>query len=379
MSPNNFIISSAGTITVIINGKPHTATREHPNYSQIYENLEEGCLTDLELLFDVAKSIEHSATKCSSAAVSIKDGVLYYHGEALHGSLTDRIVQMVRDGFIANLNSFFLFLENLMENPSRQSVQELYDFLANAGLPITEDGCFLAYKGLDQNYKDRHSGTFDNSPGNVVSIRRNKVDDDRNRTCSYGLHVGTFDYASTFAGGGPVVLVKVNPKDVVSVPLDCGAGKCRTCEYLVLETYEDSTQLNQSLYTHEGQPLEDDKSSKDFDVAQAITYYLGLHSSDLENAVLREYEFLENTVVFEEQSLEDLAKILAYRDDPQLDVEDVLAPLRDAVRTDAVEFLVRNEPQFSLIQRAMEVGMPETTIQDATRGQLAEFVLDNEG
>ena len=38
--------------------------------------------------------------------------------------------------------------------------------------------------------------------------------------------------------GDRVVIVKVNPKDVVSVPTDCECQKVRTCEYMVIADYE---------------------------------------------------------------------------------------------------------------------------------------------
>ena len=40
------------------------------------------------------------------------------------------------------------------------------------------------------------------------------------------------------SSGDRVVIVKVNPKDVVSVPTDCECQKVRTCEYQVIADYE---------------------------------------------------------------------------------------------------------------------------------------------
>jgi hypothetical protein len=63
------------------------------------------------------------------------------------------------------------------------------------------------------------------------------VDDDANSACSFGLHVGTWDYASTF-GHGATLTVRVDPANVVSVPHDCNTQKIRTCEYDVIATAE---------------------------------------------------------------------------------------------------------------------------------------------
>jgi hypothetical protein len=56
-------------------------------------------------------------------------------------------------------------------------VTELYGFLEKGNLPITNDGHFLAYKKVRKDYKDCHSGTMDNSIGQVVEMERNQVDD----------------------------------------------------------------------------------------------------------------------------------------------------------------------------------------------------------
>jgi hypothetical protein len=57
------------------------------------------------------------------------------------------------------------------------------------------------------------------------------VDDDSSKDCSYGLHVGTYEYASMFA---PVLTeVKFDPADIVSVP-DYDTNKVRVCRYTVI-------------------------------------------------------------------------------------------------------------------------------------------------
>jgi hypothetical protein len=45
--------------------------------------------------------------------------------------------------------------------------------------------------------------------------------------------VGSWDYSSTFSGD-TLLLVKVNPKDVVSIPADHSGQKLRSCAYTIL-------------------------------------------------------------------------------------------------------------------------------------------------
>jgi hypothetical protein len=64
------------------------------------------------------------------------------------------------------------------------------------------------------------------------------VDDNCSVGCSNGLHVGAIDYVKSYGGpGDKVVVCKVNPADVVSVPLDSEHQKVRCCRYEVVAEY----------------------------------------------------------------------------------------------------------------------------------------------
>ena len=67
----------------------------------------------------------------------------------------------------------------------------------------------------------------------TVEMERNKVDDDKNNTCSTGLHFCGMSYLNHF-GGARTVIVKINPRDVVSIPTDYDDAKGRACRYEVI-------------------------------------------------------------------------------------------------------------------------------------------------
>jgi hypothetical protein len=144
-------------------------------------------------------------------------------------------MQMRREGF--NIEPLVAFLEQLMMNPSHRAVEELYGFLEAGNMPITEDGHFLAYKRVNANWTDVHSGTFDNSPGQICEMPRNKVNDDKRQTCSTGLHFCSLDYLKAFMGAR-IVILKINPADVVSIPTDYNQAKGRCCKYEVIGEYK---------------------------------------------------------------------------------------------------------------------------------------------
>jgi hypothetical protein len=122
--------------------------------------------------------------------------------------------------------------------------------LEKNSLPITPDGCFLAYKKVRNDYLDIHSGTMNNSVGQVVSMERNEVDDDKDRTCSAGLHFCSQDYLPHFGNGydNRVVILKINPRDVVSIPSDYNNAKGRACRYEVVgEIGNDGDQIDNAF------------------------------------------------------------------------------------------------------------------------------------
>jgi hypothetical protein len=99
-------------------------------------------------------------------------------------------------------------------------------------------------------------------------MNRARVDDNRAVGCSDGLHAGALNYVASYGSvesGDRIVIVKINPKDVVSVPSDCNCEKLRTCEYLVVGEYQG--ELSKPLYssTFTDDDYEDDEDDYDID------------------------------------------------------------------------------------------------------------------
>jgi len=235
-----------GNLTVILKNKAHQVIPDHTNYKLILEALPTATEDELIELVDIDKAV----ATFSQGQVSIVNSKVMFEGEEVHGSISKRILEFMSKGL--PFEPLVKFLENLMENPSMQSQQELYDFLEHENLPITEDGCFLAYKAVRSDFKDKWRGTFDNSVGQVCEMRRAKVDDNRKVGCSQGLHAGALNYVANYGSvdaGDNIVIVKINPEDVVSVPSDCDCEKLRTCKYEVVGLYQG--ELPKPLYKAE--------------------------------------------------------------------------------------------------------------------------------
>jgi hypothetical protein len=217
-------------ITVNFEGQTHIIPRNDPLADQLIQALRENRIHDIPNLISIAKRIE----KLGQGDFTVQDDQILIKGQVAPAVLGRKIVRFANEG-LPHL-PLVHFAENLLQNPSFRAVQELFQFLEKNDHPITEDGCFIAYKKVQENFLDYHSGTFDNSPGKTPEVPRNQVNEDPNQACAEGLHVANFDYASHFQGNenGKMIEVKVNPADVVSVPFDYNFSKIRACRYEVL-------------------------------------------------------------------------------------------------------------------------------------------------
>lgn len=218
----------------------------HPKYQEIAEallhNADEATVQEL---VDTTKPLREFAVL--SERVSIRGKKLYFDGDRIKGTVTKHIVRMVRSGD-TRAAALVAFLEKVATNPSQSSRDALYRWLADREFTITSDGDFLAYKGVTREglsinsgraWVDgvEHRGQIPNAVGAVVTMPRLQVNDNREVRCSRGLHAGTWGYAHAFAQG-MTLMVRINPRDVVSVP-DCSQfQKLRVCRYVVVEAAE---------------------------------------------------------------------------------------------------------------------------------------------
>lgn len=223
--------ASSKFISITVDTETFNATPQtHDNFKEILQNLVDGHLEDAAAKINVRKAVE----KFVKGNVRIEGGELYYQNIVLRSGLVDRIIASMENG--EDFEFYLPFLENLLKNPSEKAVQRLFDFLVANDIKITEDGHFITWKVVNSDYTDCRTGTFDNSPGKAVEMPRSRVNDDDKVTCSTGLHVCSKNYIQYFGNSScRIVSCKVNPRDVVSIPVDYGDAKMRVCYYEVQE------------------------------------------------------------------------------------------------------------------------------------------------
>lgn len=161
--------------------------------------------------------------------------------------LSKKIIEWAKDGL--PFQPLLKFHRKVIKNPNVESAKDLFAFLENNQIPITESGNFLVYKKVKTiggKLFDSHTGKIPNEIGSTISMDREEVDADRTKDCSYGYHVGAYEYVSSFSGD-TVLLCEVSPEDVVAVPLDYQRQKMRTCKYKIISGYRDDKQIEDKL------------------------------------------------------------------------------------------------------------------------------------
>ncbi len=228
-------------VTVRFDNETHIIKRSDSLANQLIEAIKNKDFDKIPNLVSISKRLKNY----SEGNFEIKNGEILINGQKIAPVVGKKILNFMNQGL--PYLPLVKFAENLQKNPSFRSVTELFSFLERNDHPITENGNFIAYKKVRDNFLDCHSGTIDNSVGKVIEMPRNQVNDNPVVGCSTGLHVSSWNYANNFYGEGILLEVEVNPEHVVSVPLDENFSKIRVCKYKVLgavkQEPEDKEQL----------------------------------------------------------------------------------------------------------------------------------------
>jgi hypothetical protein len=250
---------SENSITVFWEGKPYTVRKDNANFQGLRQALFDARYDEVGDFLDIAKAVENFV----EGEIEVKDEIVYYKGHRLHGVVVDKLLEMLRAG-MKDSAPLTNFITRLQSNPSANSVNELYSFLSYKSLPNDEEGMVLGYKGVQKDFwsnsgnadtivvqgetNDRHQ--ILNEVGATIEVQRRCVDDNKDNHCSFGLHIGSYDYANSWAGkDGRLLVVKFDPQDAVSVPTDCDFQKLRVCKYTVVEDITDTRkEINKPVY-----------------------------------------------------------------------------------------------------------------------------------
>jgi len=247
------------TVSFLDTAKVYNIDSSHLHWQAVLDKLDVEDYEGLEELLSVKKAVEVYA---SASGVEVDDIGVKYNGNYIDNYATQKILEFMKAKL--PVKSLLNFVSKVMANPSRRAVQELYKFLEHGQMPLTPSGNFLAYKSVNENYKDWFSGKFSNTVGSEHTMARNDVCDDPDLGCSYGFHVGTLGYATEFnRGANRLMIVEVDPSDVVSVPHDCQNQKLRTAKYKVVGEFEKPLANDYSSQYNNSEDESDDEDDDD--------------------------------------------------------------------------------------------------------------------
>lgn len=225
-------IRTKTAITVHIAGRMRVVGTADPMFQKLVEAIQANDYDQVNSCLDLVGKI----AEASKGEIVVRDDKVYYNQEEVHGAVVQRLLEMIRDSF--DVTGIKLFIQNVMQNPAEYARTELYEFMELCGLPITPDGCFIAYKMVRDDYTDCRTGNIRNMVGDKPWMKREDVNPDRYQTCEAGLHFCSFHYITDghfYQEGYRVMAVKINPADVVSIPVDYNFSKGRAWRYEVVD------------------------------------------------------------------------------------------------------------------------------------------------
>ena len=301
----SYVISSKN-IFINLDGDSKIIRNDDKNYEKLLELIKTNAPEEeiKKLVFVENHIKEYCQKEFENSEIEIGNDTILIDGKAVYGGLCQHIKDLYERDL--PLTSVVNFVRKLRKNPSYRIREQLWGFIeaaqADGGFTLDNDGNIIAYKVVSSEYKDKHSGKFDNHIGCVVEMPREDVDDNPNNTCSAGLHFCAYSYVKDFCGEfDHLMLVKVSPEDVVSIPTDYGFAKARCCKYEVIA--ETEKPVREPIY-EEGT---DEENVPDYD--DNNEYYETIVTDWLDKATLKElinlYEYMMEDEAIQYDSREE--------------------------------------------------------------------------
>jgi hypothetical protein len=250
-------IKTANCLIIVgVDGQPAQVETSHPHFQEIYATViaPRASQEEIDTMWEYIRPIHRiqrllpqdsvvqlELTETGDLTATI-DGVSYEIPTQLARTIHEVHAQK------GDLKPFALFLQKLADNPRKEVAAELWGFISACGMTLNEDGNFLAYKNVNEDFTSAYDNKTTNRPGEVVRMRRQDVQHDANVTCSHGLHFAAWGYLSHYASGRKTVLLSISPTDVVSIPSDYNNMKGRACAYTVLREISQPEELKGKAY-----------------------------------------------------------------------------------------------------------------------------------
>lgn len=273
------------SLTCFINGSQHTINKTHRFFNEIKQAILDNDAEKLNDLINVKQKIE---VETDYEIEITGDDKVFFRGTQVPEYLAKRMIDHISSQENSEeqqknmIKPLLKFAEKLLQNPTHDVREDLYRWLENGNMPICGDGDFLAYKVVNKDYHPLYVGSYgyDQSIGSIVEQPRETCETNRLITCSSGLHFCSYKYlkegmCSNIEPGSDdhIIILKINPADVVSIPIDYELSKGRCCRFEVIgevdkeeaERIFETQKVIYSFGTYEYQYDEDDQGDDDED------------------------------------------------------------------------------------------------------------------
>lgn len=225
------------TITIVVDRQVHTVQRSAANADALIAELAKGEFADLEVIKAMA-SVKNYIVYLSQGRISLTDSGIQFMGELVNSYMTERIMRHHAEG--VDVSPMLAFMDRVMNHPIIGIQQDIYKWCEKGDMPFTAEGHIIAYKKVDMNWRSYHAspdGTHLHHPiGGYVEMERSAVDPRRDNTCSTGLHFCSYDYLNAYQGAntGRILILSIDPQDVIAIPTDYNQTKGRACRYRII-------------------------------------------------------------------------------------------------------------------------------------------------
>jgi hypothetical protein len=233
--------------TIVFRGKePKILSASTELYAKVLEALlvkKDYALVEKLLFPEVLLAQETKGALKSSSVGTIRDN----ENLPVDPVVRDYLEEFLDKGY--SLEPLVALAKNIKRAHNQFVRDQMVRFLRAGKLPLTEDGCFIAFRGVykvEENdtemfsrgfkvgdFIDNYSKSIRNNVGDAPRMAWEQVDQNPHQTCSAGLHVGSWAYMGHYHH---IVAVKVNPADVVSVPYEYGDQKMRCMSFEVMKS-----------------------------------------------------------------------------------------------------------------------------------------------
>lgn len=220
------------TITIIDEQKNVHTLQIGDKFQQVLSMIKAGKIKKILTMLSPKAATEYNL----KGIKLLSDTSISYHGkvydEKEYVGLIDYIIECAKSKL--PYEYLLKFIDNLALNPDAYSRLNLFMFLQQTGIKITENGYIAGVKSVRHDYTSHHDRKTLHKIGTFVTYPREKCNSNPSDTCSYGLHTGGSSYVNSFGDGDKHILVTIiHPRDVVCVPNDHSFQKMRACLYYV--------------------------------------------------------------------------------------------------------------------------------------------------